>query len=158
MKSKYSVTMELLFQEHNISYEKSTYEQNKNIYLVMFPSKYVKQNRVSLMLDDSGKLIFCGTLPSSIRLANQTKLLRAINQLNCEVSSFTAFIDTNHVYKDDGSPVLAFSRADELYLYDDTSKALVNTIALIQYLEEYMDMYIERVRELRWCSRNNMEF
>lgn len=64
--------------------------------------------------------------------------------MNCENTSFTAYIDKDLVYKDDGSSVLAFRRRD--WLYGDASKALVNAIALIHYLEKYMDMYIEKVK------------
>jgi len=138
MESKYSITMEFLFQELHISYKKTDDEATENTYMIMFPSKYVKQNMVMLELDDHNELSFYGTLPINIRPEHQTELLRAINQLNCEIPSFKAYID-----EDDGSQELAFSRTHQLY--GDTSKALVNAIALIQYLEKYMDMYVERV-------------
>lgn len=140
MESKYSATMEFLFQKLHISYKKTDDEPKENTYMVMFPSKYVKQNMVMLELGDHNELSFYGTLPIGIRPEHQTKLLRVINQLNCEVPTFTAYIDID---EDDGSRELAFSRTHQLY--GDTSKALVNAIALIQYLEKYMDMYIERV-------------
>lgn len=140
MESKYSATMEFWFQKLHISYKKTDDEPKENTYMVMFPSKYVKQNMVMLELDDHNELSFYGTLPIGVRPEHQTKLLRAINQLNCEVPSFTAYIDID---EDDGSRELAFSRTHQLY--GDASKALVNAIALIHYLEKYMDMYIERV-------------
>ncbi len=140
MKSKYSATMEFLFQELHISYKKTDDEPKENTYMVMFPSKYVKQNMVMLELDDHNELSFYGTLPIGIRPEYQTKLLRAINELNCKVPSFNAYIDID---EDDDSQELALSRTQQLY--GDTSKALVDAIALIQYLEEYMDMYIEKV-------------
>lgn len=140
MKSKYSITMELLFHGLNISYKKVDDEPKGNTYMVTYPSKYVKQNMVMLELDDQNELSFYGTLPIGIRPEHQVKLLRAINQLNCEVPSFTAYIDVD---EDDGSQELAFSRMHQLY--GDTSNALAGAIALIQYLEEYMDMYVEKV-------------
>lgn len=93
MESKYSTTMEFLFQELHIAYKKTDDEPNENTYMVMFPSKYVKQNMVMLELDDHHELSFYGTLPIGIRPEHQVKLLRAINQLNCEIPSFTAYID-----------------------------------------------------------------
>lgn len=140
MKSKYSDIMEFLFQELHISYKKTDDEPKENTYMVTLPSKYEKQNMVMLELDDHNELSFYGTLPIGIRPEHQTKLLRVINQLNCEVPSFTAYI---YIDEDDVSRELAFSRTHQLY--GDASKALVNAIALIQYLEKYMDMYIERV-------------
>ncbi|MDO5148897.1 MAG: hypothetical protein Q4D76_05825 [Oscillospiraceae bacterium] len=132
--------MELLLQKLQIPYKKIDDGATENTYVITFPSKYSKKNKAAITLSDSNEFSVYGNVPIKISSENQPKLLRALNQLNLEVPSFVAYIEID---EDDKSEELAFRSVHQLY--GDISRGLVKSIALIKSLEEYIDMYIEKV-------------
>lgn len=78
---------------------------------------------------------FYGVIPVKFDSSRRIDVLDAINTLNCENLFFTAYIDEEKT--------IVFNRNQ--MLYGNLSTSVTKVIALIKYLEKYVDTYIEKI-------------
>lgn len=135
MRNQYSETIEKCFEIFNISYEKKDEDHEKNVYTLDIPSKYLNHNIVIFTIDNNNEVEFYGVIPVKFDSSRRIDVLDAINTLNCENLFFTAYIDEEKT--------IVFNRNQ--MLYGNLSTSVTKVIALIKYLEKYVDTYIEKI-------------
>ncbi|MDE6035235.1 MAG: YbjN domain-containing protein [Ruminococcus sp.] len=138
MKSLYSEIIEKCFETFNISCKKKDENHEKNVYTLDIPSKYIGHNIVIFTIDTDNEVEFYGVIPLKFDSNKRTDILDIINTLNCENVFFTAYIDVDNS--------LVFNRNQ--ILYGDMRSAVTKVIALIRYLEKYIDTYIEHIASI----------